>query len=99
MELQDLRNQQSRTIRQTGDAVTLQLKDTPAPPIFNSDGTWTGEVASWFIEEGVEQALILEPMPGHVLRETDRAVLFRQVGDHREVWVPRSCIEEVKRRV
>lgn len=81
-----------------GRPVSLTLRDKPAPPIFDEAGSWTGEAASWFIEEGAAQGLSLEPMPGRVLRETEKALLFRQEGDSREVWIPKSVIEEVKRR-
>jgi len=94
--LQELREKQTMSIRRQGRPVTLKLVDKPAPPVLDDDGEWTGKVASWFIEEGVEQGLVLDPMPGQILKETDRAVLFRREDNHRKVWVPKSVVEEVK---
>jgi len=97
--VRELRNRgQEEERERKGRPVTLKLVDKPAPPVLDDDGEWTGKVASWFIEEGVEQGLVLDPMPGQILKETDRAVLFRREDNHRKVWVPRSAVESVEAR-
>jgi len=94
----ELRRQRSgeKKERREGRPVTLKLVDEAAPPILNDDGSWTGRVASWFVEEGVGQGLELGEMEGEILRDTEEAVLCRRTGDSREVWIPRSVAQEVE---